>query len=320
MKRDQLLSLIVVLTILLFASSTVATAQEDGDPLSNGDVKKLLKASGKSLKKAENALDQDNPGQAAEHAARYSETMATISDALARGNVREDDFLKVIERVDKATLKHEAKLTELLDKVPEQARPAIERALENSRTGHDRATEALLNRSQAELNHGMLDRRSAEATGKKNDALLKHAERAQKRGDNATVDRTVGQVVANTNTLSDAIGAGAVDNRDAEAVFDRVDRNTRRQMGKLEDLLGKVPERARPNIERAIQESARGRQSATQALQRSRAANTQAGWLGGRGGNPGIGGRPSGAGAGGGRPSGAGGGPPSGRPGGKPPR
>lgn len=310
----------ILLLALFVAAAPLVYAQEE-NPLSNRDTKKLLKASDKSLKKARNALEQDNPGQAAEHAARYSETMARLNDALARGDVKEKDFFKVIERVDKATLKHEEVLLDLLasGRIPEQARSHIEDALAASRTGHDRATDALINHSQAELPSGVLDRRAAIATGKKNDALLRHAERAQKRGDNAALGRSVGQITANMETVNGAIQAGAIDQRDAISVLDRVSSNTRRQISKLEDLLGEVPEQARLSIERALQESVRGHQTSTQALRRSRAAAQQAGWGGTRGRPSGIGGGSSGgAGGQGGRPSGAG--PPSGRPGGPPPR
>jgi hypothetical protein len=123
----------------------------------------------------------------------------------------------------------------------------------------------------------------------------------------------VEQYAANMDRIGSAIEEGQVDEFEATSVFDRVDRNTRRHSSKLEDLLGEVPESARPAIERALQESARGNQMATQALQRSRAASIQAGRPAGVGGGPGnAGGRSSGA---GGRPSGVGGGPPNNRPG-----
>ena len=320
MKRFLTLKVVLAAAIILALGSAPALMAQVDDPLSEGDAKKLLKASSKSLKKAENALDQDNPGQAAEHAARYAETMATISEALARGDVRQNDLVDVVERVDNATSKHEAKLLELLETTPEAAHEGLMKALEASRMGRERATAALLEHGQAELPNGVLDRRAAAAIGKQNNALLRQANRAQGRGDTTTVGLSVDQVAANLGVVNQAMSEGAIDERNAISVLDRVNRDTRRQAEKLEGLFEKVPEQAWPAIQRAIEQSARGQQESAAALQRSRAAGVQSGWPG-AGGNPGIGGRPSGAGAGGGRPSGAG--PPAGRgpgsrPGGRP--
>ena len=163
----------------------------------------------------------------------------------------------------------------------------------------------------------MLNNQSAKAAMRKNNALVKQAERAQKRGDNATVGRSVDQFTANMGTINNAIEHGQVEQSDAISVFDRVNNNTSRHISKLEDLLGTVPEEAQAGIQRALDNSVRGRDMATQALQRSRAAGIMAGRRDTTGAPAGIGGRPSGA--GGGRPSGVGGGPPSGRPGGGPP-
>ncbi len=48
-----------------------------------------------------------------------------------------------VQRIEAATARHIEILTGLLSKVPEQARPAIERAIEAAREGHDRAIAAL---------------------------------------------------------------------------------------------------------------------------------------------------------------------------------
>ena len=177
----------------------------------------------------------------------------------------------------------------------------------------------MLRRGAVDLDNGLLADASARSAMRKNDALVKQAQRAQKRGDNATVGRSVDQFTANMGTINNAIETGAVEQSDAISVFDRVNNNTSRHISKLEDLLGTVPEEAQAGIQRALDNSVRGRDMATQALQRSRAASIMTGRRGTTGAPTGIGGRPSGAGAGsGGRPSGVGGGRPSGA--GRPPR
>ena len=106
---------------------------------------------------------------------------------------------------------------------------------------------------------------------------MRQAERAQKRGDNATVGRSIDQLAANMGTINNAIEHGQVEQSDAISVFDRVNNNTSRHISKLEDLLGTVPEEAQAGIQRALDNSVRGRDMATQALQRSRAASIMTG-------------------------------------------
>jgi len=315
MKQGLLLGTVTV-ALALVAGTVPGALAQPSQALTKNEAKKLLKQSEKELKKADAASQRGENGKVAENASRYAENMQRLNESFPAGNMDDFDALEVAERVDKATLKHEATLLDVLERVPDQAKPAIERALAASRRGHDTATEAILRRGRVDL-EGVLTDGAARGAMEKNEALLKQAERAQKRGDNAAVSRSVEQYAGNMDAIGGAIEQGQVDESEAVSVFDRVDRNTRRHTSKLEDLLGEVPDSARPAIERALEKSARGNQMATQALQRSRAGGAQAGRPGSfGGGRPGeIGGH---AGTGG-PPGGAGGGPPSGHPGKGPP-
>lgn len=53
------------------------------------------------------------------------------------------DVAELVKKIEAITIKQTAVLEEVLDKVPEQARDAIERALEVSKRGHERAIEAI---------------------------------------------------------------------------------------------------------------------------------------------------------------------------------
>ena len=295
------------LAVALAVSLATPVIADDGGPLSEGDAQKALKRSAKSLKRAANALEQDNTDQAAEHLAQYSQTMSGLSGSLESQGIEQGDLGDVIDRVDTATFKHETKLLELLETAPEQALPGLTKALEASRMGRQRANEALLRQGAVELPTAALDHRSARAANRANNALLRQAGRAEGRGDTAIITSTVGLVAENTSLINQAIASGAIDQRNAISVLERVNSNTRRQAAKLEGLLETVPEQAWPAIERAIEQSARGQQEASAALARSRAASTLAGY-------PGVGGRPSGV--GGGSSSSAGAGRPGSTPGG----
>ncbi len=70
-------------------------------------------------------------------------TMTRIEAAAARGRVAGNVTGNVTARVAEATLKHLDVLEEVYDRVPEQARPGIERAMERSVTGHHTAVAVL---------------------------------------------------------------------------------------------------------------------------------------------------------------------------------
>lgn len=305
--KPRLLFGAATLVLGLVLGAAPAISAQSSPPLSEKDAKKLLKKSNQSLNRARKAAERGDASAAAEQAGRYTQHLERLSASLVAGNLAQDDVLAVAARVDEATLKHIPVLEGLLGTVPDQARPAIERALQVSRRGHDTATEAILRRGEVSLPEGMLTDRTARGAMERNEALLDHAERARKRGENATVRRSVDQYTANMDAIGRAIEQGAVDEAEAVSVLDRVDRNTRRHVSKLEELVGQVPEQARPAIERAIRVSQRGNQAAVEALARTPAAGIGAG-------RPGSAGPPSGI---GGRPGETPGGPPSGK--GKPP-
>lgn len=287
-----------------------------GQAMDKKEAATLLKESARSLGEAQKASRGGEAAEIAQHAVGYTEAMNRVSEALSRSRFDSEDLLDVAGRLDEATLKHQPVLEGLLEKVPEQARGAIARALEASRMGQERAAEAVTNHAQADLPNGVLTDRSARDAMKKNEALVRQAERAQKRGDNATLARSAEQYGRNIGTVSDAIERNRVEQADAVSILDRVNSNTLSHVSVLEGLLGKVPEQARPALERAIAMSQQGNQAATAALNRTPAAGRAAGRPGVGGPPSGIGGPPSGVGGPpsgvGGPPAGAGGGPPAG--------
>lgn len=276
--KMQLLSATTAMALFLALGTAPAALAQNGEPLTKKEAEKLLKQSEQSLKEAQRASKRGEVGQAAEHSVRYTETMDRLNSGLSASNMdngmNDLEALDVAERVGEATLKHESTLLEVLERVPDQAKPAIERALEASLRGHETATEMVLNRGQVNLSEGVLTERGARDAMKKNEALLKHAERAQKRGDNAAVSRSVDQYAENMGSINLAIEQGRIDSSEAVSVLERVDWDTQRHISKLEGLKDDAPEQALAGIDRSLEESARGHQMATQSLQqRSHAAD-----------------------------------------------
>ncbi len=318
MRLRMFASTATVALVLALGTAPAALAQNT-QSLTKKEAKKLLKQSDKDLKKAKKAGKRGDGDAAAEHASNFAQNMNRLNRGLSASHMSDHAMLDVAAKVDEATSRHEQVLMDLLAgyQLPEQARSHVQDALAASLRGRETAIQAVLTRGQVDLDNGMLTNASARSAMRKNEALVRQAQRAQKRGDNATVGRSVDQFTANMGTISNAIEHGQVEQSDAISVFDRVNNNTSRHISKLEDLLGTVPEEARAGIQRALDNSVRGRDMATQALRRSRAASIMTGRRSATGAPTSIGGRPSSAGSGG-RPSGVGGGRPSGA--GRPPR
>lgn len=166
----------------------------------------------------------------------------------------------------------------------------------------------------------------------------KHLEQARTRGragDAQGVQTAIENYDRGMTGLNRALEAGRFEGseRDHEKALEQVEIATRKHSEVLSDLLTKVPEQARPGIERALANSQKGRETALANLQRVRAQRQERERLAAqerhRAGEAGIGrpgtmgrpgdiggpgglGRPGGV---GGRPGGVGGGPPAGGPG-----
>jgi hypothetical protein len=317
--RTRLTSLLLA-AFLIVGAGVVAAQSETG--LSKKEAAKALKDAGKALGQAQREAERGNGQAAAARAQEYAATLQQLGRGMGNAGRNENEALEIAEQVHDATLKHIPVLEGVLARVPDQAKPAIERALAASQRGNTEASQAILRNSAVNLGGQSLDNRSARGAMKKNEALVKLAEASAKRNDRAALDQAAEQYSNNVNTIGRAVQNGQVHPNDQISVLDTVSSNTQRHAAKLEELLDTVPEQARPGIERAIANSQRGHQAATAALQRSRAADRAAGRgrPDGVGGGPpsGVGGRPAGV---GGPPSGAGGppagtaGPPAGRPG-----
>lgn len=279
---------IVLLAAIFFAvAAAFPTLAEE--TLTGKSAKRLIKNSERCLKAAEKASGRGEVDAVLAQTLCYTDWIDHVVRAFENNKTRERDVLAVAERVDEATLKHVGVLERLLSAVPETAQPAILHALTTSRRGHVEATFAILRRSEttAELSGDMLTERAARDVLERSSLLLRHAERAQKWGDDEVLRRTTEQYAENIGAVSRLIEAGAVSTPDAESVFDLVNTHTTHHLGILRELIGKVPAEARPAIERALEVSQRGNRAATEALARIPESERKGASRGGsRGGKP----------------------------------
>lgn len=106
--------------------------------------KKLQYASERlaELKKMEeeNTVDKEAADKVKNNFERLANDAVSDVDVLkAQGR----DVVELVQKMEDLSARHTAVLTEVLEKVPEQAKEAIERALEVSKRGHERAIEAI---------------------------------------------------------------------------------------------------------------------------------------------------------------------------------
>jgi hypothetical protein len=130
---------LAVAALMLLPVSVLA--QEQGAGLTLQQVKERLKENKKFLEQAsQRGKAGDAPGMqvALEN---YNRGTDGLNRAMASGRFAGDEFDReeAWQRVEKATRTHSEVLGGLLNKVPEQARPAIQHALEVSQRGRETA-------------------------------------------------------------------------------------------------------------------------------------------------------------------------------------
>lgn len=124
---------------LTIASEGIGTLFTFGDA---SESKRALELSEKRLAEARALADQGKTGATGRALERYRAQLdrALTEAEEARANGKNVD--EILSRVSEATSTHQTVLSKVYDRVPEQARPGIERAMEASERGHERAQKA----------------------------------------------------------------------------------------------------------------------------------------------------------------------------------
>ena len=114
-----------------------------------GDMKKAERyatLAAERLAEAQAVVEKGKPELAEKTLERYerqlNNSIARAEKAMAKGESTEK-VIEVVARVGQATSKHLEVLAEIYEKVPEQAKPAIENAMKVSVKGHEKAVEVL---------------------------------------------------------------------------------------------------------------------------------------------------------------------------------
>lgn len=153
----------------LFVMAPVGAKAQNGDDqasLTLKDVKERLRENRQHLedaKKRGKAGDAQGLETALTNFERGTEG---LNHAMDEGGFQgsEAEREEAFDRVEKASSKHTAVLTDLLNKVPEQARPHIQHAIEVSQKGHDTAL-ANLERVRTQRQERLAAERARQAGG-----------------------------------------------------------------------------------------------------------------------------------------------------------
>ncbi|MBM3143128.1 MAG: hypothetical protein FJ005_08860 [Chloroflexi bacterium] len=232
------------------------------------------------------ALAQDNPVRAAEINMATAENRLNRAIAVAEGNDVEEvesalqqyeelnqfgeeisqtaqglgkNVATVEELVAKATSRHLSILDEVYDKVPDKAKPAIERAREASMNGLGNALKALAGENPAramEINLAAMEERLNRVRAEAREDNVEEAENAlQQFEEMARFGEEISRI---------AQGLG----KDVATVEELVARATTIHLEVLAEVREQVPAPAQAAIDRAMQESVKGYERAVEALER----------------------------------------------------
>jgi|GEM_PF-382315 len=120
--------------------------EEIGTFFTFGDLKKAERyavLAAERLAEARALVDKDKPELAEKTLARYQTQLEKSMERAEKAQTRGKSTEEVMTRAGQATSKHLDVLAEVYEKVPDQTKPAIERAMEVSMRGHEKAVEAL---------------------------------------------------------------------------------------------------------------------------------------------------------------------------------
>ncbi|MFC2065833.1 DUF5667 domain-containing protein [Chloroflexota bacterium] len=185
--------------------------------------------------------------------------MVTTRTEEARRQGASDNLTEIVAL---ATSKHLSVLDGIKDRVPEEAKGAIARARTASMNGQINALRALAKEKPEralDINQAAIERRL-------NRALVKASENVTAEVDEALDDATeLAEIEEEISKIAQRQG------KDISTIEERIARATSNRLEVLARVYGKVPEQAKPAIERAIENSARKYERTVEALKKKNA-------------------------------------------------
>jgi len=168
-----------------------------------------------------------------------------------------ENVTKVRELVAVATSIHIDVLKEILEKVPEQAKASIQRAINSSKRGNEEALNAL---------EKIKPEKAAEIHFKIAERKLNRAREKAEEGKMEEVGELIEEYQERINKSAQITKIAKGLGKNTTAVEQIIAEATSRHLEILSEVHDKVPKQAKPAIEKAIDASANGREKAVKAL------------------------------------------------------
>ncbi len=233
--------------LLALAQDTPARAAEINMATAEDRLNRAIAVAVSDFEEVENALEQY------EEINQFGEEISQIAQGLGK------NVATVEELVAKATSRHLSILDEVKDKVPDQAKSAIERARKASIDGLGNALKVLAGENPAkamELNLAAMEERLNRVRAEAAEGDVEEVQDAlQQFEEMARFGEEISQI---------AQGLG----KDVATVEELVARATTIHLEVLSKVLEQVPDQARAAVEGAMQESVKGYERATEALEK----------------------------------------------------
>jgi hypothetical protein len=208
-------------------------------------------AEGKSM------VEKGKPEYLPDLVEEYEENLGKSQELAEAARAKGKQTFVVDELVAQATSVHVEVLEDVLEKVPEQAKPAIEKAITSSARGQEeslvRLGEVVPERS-AELYLSIAEKR-----------LIRARIRAEA-GDSEEAEDLVEEYNRKADRSLEMLKKAKTMGRDVTEVQEKVLAATSTHQEVLQDVYDMVPEEAKEAIERAMEVSTRGKEEALQAL------------------------------------------------------
>lgn len=188
----------------------------------------------------------------------YVEELDETHRCMQRQRQKGGHIMDLAEHMCNATDEHAVILSDLIDEVPERARPRIERAINASSTGHIRALEAIEEEKPE---------RAARLSAKFAEKRMIRAREMFEVGRHEQAQRMLRRYNESMEEAEEAMKMAEKRGLNVTELAEHVGNMTYKHIEVLEALLEKVPEQAKPHIEHAINVSIHGHETSVNRTQ-----------------------------------------------------
>ena len=220
-------------------------------------AEKHLKYAELRLAEAKEMTERGKPEYVDDLLEEYEDSLEKANEIAKIAREAGKNVSKVAEIVAIATTIHLDVLEKVYEEVPEQAKPAIERAMNSSKRGNEEALSVL---------EKVSPERAAEVNFMIAEKMLAEVQEKIKKGEVDDIDELMEEYSSRMNKSSEIIETAKSLGKNVTNVEKLVEEATSTHLEILEDVYEEVPEQAKPAIIEALNVSTKGKEVATSIL------------------------------------------------------